>query len=66
MNLVEGIQGEMNRVRELRKQYVAIGSPGAFGCAGIDAEIRQGEKAIASGDVVEMIKAYNSLQGVTG
>jgi len=66
MNLIEGIQEEMNRVRELRKQYVAIGTSGAFGLIVIDAEIKQGEKAIASNDVVEMLKSYTNLQKVTG
>ncbi len=64
MNLVGSIQSEMNRVRELRKQYVAIGPSGSFGLTVIDTEIKRGENAIASGDVVEMLKSYKSLQGV--
>ncbi len=66
MNLIEGIQSEMNRVRELRTQYAAIGPSGIFGRSLIDAEIKLAEKAIAESDVVEMLKSYKTLQGFTG
>lgn len=66
MNLIEGIQREMNRVRELRTQYVAIGPTGIFGKVLIDDAIRKGEQSIASGDVVEMLRAYKNLEEFTG
>ena len=64
-NLIEGIQSEMNRVRELRGEYARIPT-GMFGMAVIDAAIKQGETAIASGDVIEMLKAYKELESITG
>lgn len=54
----------MNRCRELLKVYEDIGPAGQYGLAMIKAEIIQGEKAIASGDVVEMVGAYKSLKEV--
>ena len=64
MNLIEGLQQEMNRCRDLLKVFEDIGPTGQFGLAMIKAEIIQGEKAIASGDVVEMVGAYKSLKDV--
>lgn len=61
MNLVEGIQAEMNRCRELADEYRAIPT-GQFGLAMILADIREGEAALASGDVIRMLKAYDALQ----
>ncbi len=66
MNLIEGIQEEMNRVRELRTQYAVIGPSGIFGCSMIDAEIKLAEKAVAESDIVEMLKSCKRLQGITG
>jgi len=62
MNLIEGLQSEMNRCRELLKQYEAIGPAGRFGKSMIEADIIQGEAAIASGDGVEMLFAYKRLK----
>lgn len=62
-NLVEGIQRECNRVRELIPLYKEIGPAGAFGAAMLKAAIREGEASIASGDVVRMLGAFRSLEG---
>jgi hypothetical protein len=62
-NLVEGLLDEMNRCRELVKQYGEIGPAGAFGRAAIEQDIKNAEKALAGGDVVEMIQAFKALQG---
>lgn len=62
-NLIEGIQSECNSVRELITDYEALGPVGAFGAAVLRAAIKDGEAAIASGDVVAMIAALKSLQG---
>ena len=61
-NLVEGIQRECNRCRELVEDYKSIGTAGVFGRAMIEADIREGEAAIASGDVVRCVAAYKALQ----
>jgi hypothetical protein len=62
-NLVEGIQDECNRCRELLRAYAAIGPEGAFGSAVIQAAIKDGEAAIASGDVIRCVAAFKDLQG---
>lgn len=61
-NLIEGMLRQMNRARELVKQYEAIGPAGAFGKAAIEQTIREGEAAIASGDVIRMLAAYKALE----
>ena len=63
MNLVEGIQDQCNRTRELKTAYDAIPT-GAFGGAFITAAIKEGEAAIASGDVIRMLSAYKKLESV--
>ena len=61
-NLIEGILNECNRVREIIPHYEAIGPAGNFGAAMLRACIKEGEQAMASGDVVRMVHAYKSLQ----
>lgn len=66
-NLVEGIQQQCNRVRdELIPMYEEIGPAGIFGKIMLQAAIREGEAAIASGDVVQMVAAYKSLEDCKG
>lgn len=65
MNLIEGLQKEMNRCRELKKEYEKIPT-GSFGATMIQVDINNGERAIASGDVVKMLSAYKKLQECTG
>jgi hypothetical protein len=62
MNLVEGLIKQMNRNRELVKQYESCGTAGVFGAAMISADIRYAENTLASGDMVEMLKAYKKLE----
>lgn len=62
MNIIEGIQEECNRCRELKKEYDLIPT-GGFGAFSIQQAIDEGEKSIASGDVVEMLAAYKELKG---
>jgi len=61
MNLIEGLQSEMNRCRELIKIYESIPS-GLFGLTMIKQEIEHAEKAIAESDTVEMVKCYENLR----
>lgn len=60
-NIIEGLQSEMNRCRELLKIYAEIPT-GAFASAMINQEILDAEKAIAEGDTVEMIRCYAELK----
>jgi hypothetical protein len=62
MNVIEGIQAECERVRGLIPAYEEIGASGVFGKAMLQASIREGEAAIASGDVVRMCAALESLR----
>lgn len=62
-NLTEGLLREMDRCRELARQYESIGPAGWFGRANIVASIKAAEGAIASGDAVEMLRCYERLQG---
>ena len=65
-NLIEGIQQECNRCRELLKEYEAIGTPGIFGATMIKLAIAKAEKSIADGDVVAELVAFKELQEITG
>jgi hypothetical protein len=63
-NLVEGLLEQMNRCRELAIQYDALpDNVGAFGAAMIKQDIENAEKAMSSGDTVEMLRCYEALKG---
>lgn len=61
MNLIEGLQHEMNRSRKLLQQYKSIPT-GGFGALMIQNSIDATEKAIANGDTVEMLRCYSVLK----
>lgn len=61
MNLMEGLLHEIERNRELLSEYQSIPT-GAFGAMLVAADIKDAEKALASGDTVEMLRVYNALQ----
>jgi len=62
-NIVEGIQREQKRCREeLLPEYDALGAVGAFGAMMIRADIEEGDKAIASGDVILILQAFARLK----
>ncbi len=58
---MEGLIEECNRNRELKKVYNEIPT-GAMGAALIQADIDQAEKAMGTGDVVEMLEIYNTMK----
>jgi hypothetical protein len=60
--LADELPKEQARVREILGHYREIGPAGAFGAAFIEASLKKADKAIMSGDLVEMIKAYNELK----
>jgi hypothetical protein len=64
MNIIEGIQGQNNRARELIKLYASVPNS-QFAAVMMKAAIQEGEEAIASGDAVRMIAAYKELEGFT-
>lgn len=63
MNIIEGIQKEVVRCRELLKEYEAI-PQGAFGAAMLKITITKAEEAVAQGDTVEMLRSYEALKEI--
>ena len=61
-NLVAGITKEIKRNMELLQQYESIGAPGMFGAAVLREKIDRAQKAVESGDIVEMTVAYADLK----
>jgi hypothetical protein len=65
--LGEALPKEMARVRdELMPRYTAIGLHGQFGLAMMRAALDAAARALAEGDVVAMLRAYEALKGFTG
>ena len=60
-NLMQGLIEELNRNRELLKEYEKIPT-GAFGATMIRKDIVDAEKVIGTGDVIEMLKCYEMLK----
>ncbi len=60
-NLIEGLNTELERNRELLGVYESIPT-GAFGALVIQQAITAAESAMASGDIVEMVRAYKGLK----
>lgn len=60
--LGEALPREMARVRDkVMPVYVAIGNAGAFALAMMRRDLDDAAKAMAAGDVVEMLRVYKSL-----
>ena len=66
MNLIEGIQERCNYIREVViPEYDRLGPTGMLGKMLLLADIAKGEKAIASDDVIEMVRVYKELIDTT-
>lgn len=61
MNLVDGLNEELERARELLEVYEGIPT-GGFGAAVIRQAIKHAETSMQLGDTVEMLKAYGELK----
>lgn len=62
--LGEALPREMSRVRDkVMPAYISIGDPGKFALAMMRADLDAAAKALAEGDVIEMIRVYESLKG---
>lgn len=62
-NLIEGIQEQINRVRDIVKEYDSLpNNAGAFASAMMKLSIKNAEKTIVTGDTVAMLSAYKDLQ----
>lgn len=62
-SLGDDLPKEIERCQELLVAYAEIGPVGNFGAAMIKQDISRAVKALASGDVVEMIQSYEALKG---
>ena len=65
MNLIEGIQAECNRLRDVvipQYQDPALKGAGEIAIALMRIDIEEGEASIASGDVVRMLSALTMLK----
>ena len=60
-NLMDALLQELNRNRELLALYRSI-PEGAYGALIIERDITDGEKAIAGGDTVAMLRIYERLK----
>lgn len=62
--LGEALPLEMARVRDkVMPAYLYIGPAGAFALALMRADLDHAAKAMMEGDVVEMLRVYESLKG---
>lgn len=63
-NLIEGLQRQMNRVREIIKVYESLPkNAGMFAATMMKQSIDYTESIIAQGDTIEMIACYKDLEG---
>jgi len=62
--LAEGLPKQQERVRGVLKTYEEIGQPGLFGAMMIRESLKKAEIAASSGDVVEMLRAYQDLKEI--
>ena len=62
-NVADALQAEIKRVRdEIIPMYQSIGPAGGFAIAMMKADIDLAVKALAEGDVVEIIRQYAALK----
>jgi hypothetical protein len=61
-NLMEALKRELERNRELAKQYEEIGVPGQIGLMFIKADIQEAEKMIEEQDAVGMLRIYAKMK----
>lgn len=63
MNLIEGLQSEMSRVREIITEYESLPkNAGKFAATIMKAEIEVAENSIATGNIIAMMRNLNSLK----
>jgi hypothetical protein len=63
-NLMDGLFSEMNRVREIIKEYEApsLNGAGSFAALFMKSDVQSAEKAIRDNDVIKMLQAYSKLK----
>ena len=64
-SLAEALPREMERVRDhVLPHYVELGPVGMFGAIMIRSDLDAAAKALAEGDVIEMIRLYQTLKDI--
>ena len=64
--LGEALPCEMTRVRDkVMPAYIEIGAPGLFALSMMRVDLDRAAKALAEGDVIEMLRVYESLKEYT-
>ena len=67
MTLLEELQEEMNRIREIIKIYDKLpNNAGYFVCRIMKQSIKKAEKFIASGDMIKIAEVYKELKDYKG
>ncbi|HWV44910.1 MAG TPA: hypothetical protein VN039_02605 [Nitrospira sp.] len=64
MSLAEAFPLEQARVRVVLGHYKEIGPAGMFGAAFIEQDLREADAAVASGDVIRMMRSYAKLKDI--
>lgn len=62
--LAEGLLKEQARVRKVLGEYREVGPPGLFAATMIELDLQAADRAVLTGDVVEMLKAYKVLKNI--
>jgi hypothetical protein len=62
--LADALPAEMARVRVVLGHYKELGPVGAIGAMFIEQDLQAADKAVMSGDVVDMLQAFETLKGI--
>ena len=62
-SLGEALPEEQARVREVLGVYKDLGLAGRFSAILIEVELEEADRAVMSGDLTAMLKAYTALKG---
>ena len=62
--LGDALPKEMARVRVALGHYKELGQAGAIGAMFIEQDLKAADLAVMSGDVVQMLMAYETLKGI--
>ena len=62
--LADALPREIARVRVVLGHYKELGPVGSIGAHFIEQDLRAADVAMVSGDVVAMIRVYQTLQGI--
>jgi len=60
----EDFPNQLARARTILSQYKEIGAAGQFGAIMIEATIQEADKAIAGGDIIEILRSYEALKQI--